>query len=70
MKAALVAGNQEYEDRFGYIFLVRAAGRSAEEMLGLLRERLGNDPAIELRVAAGQQAEITALRLQRLISGS
>ncbi|WP_322761632.1 allantoicase [Frankia sp. Cr2] len=70
LKAALVAGNQEYEDRFGYIFLVRAAGRSAEEMLGLLRQRLGNDPATELRVAAGQQAEITALRLQRLISGS
>ncbi|AEH08694.1 MULTISPECIES: allantoicase [Protofrankia] len=69
LKAALVAGNQEYEDRFGYIFLVRAAGRSAEEMLGLLRERLGNDPATELRVAAGQQAEITELRLRRLISG-
>jgi OHCU decarboxylase len=68
--AALAEGNAAYEDRFGYIFLVRAAGRSAGEMLTLLRERMGNDPATELRVAAGQQAEITALRLRKLISGA
>jgi OHCU decarboxylase len=63
-------GNETYEERFGYIFLIRAAGRSAEEILALLRERLGNEPARELRVAAGQQAEITAMRLHRLITGS
>lgn len=67
--AALASDNIVYEDRFGYVYLVRAAGRTAEEMLALLRERLGNDPEAELGVAAGQQAEITALRLGRLIGG-
>lgn len=70
IRAALAAGNADYEDRFGFIFLVRAAGRGAEEMLALLRERMGNDPATELRVAAGQQAEITELRLRHLITGA
>jgi len=70
VRAALAEGNAAYEDRFGYIFLVRAAGRSAEEMLELLRERLEHDAAQELRVAAGQQAEITAMRLHRLIIGA
>ncbi|MCK9893380.1 allantoicase [Frankia sp. AgB32] len=70
IRRAFAAGNEEYEERFGYIFLVRAAGRSAEEMLGLLQQRLANDPAEELRVAAGQQAEITALRIRHLITGA
>ncbi|MBX6391719.1 MAG: allantoicase [Frankia sp.] len=70
VRAAMAEGNAAYEERFGYIFLVRAAGRTAQEMLELLRERLNNDPETELRVAAGQQAEITAMRLHRLITGS
>jgi 2-oxo-4-hydroxy-4-carboxy-5-ureidoimidazoline decarboxylase len=60
---ALAAGNQEYEDRFGYIFIVCATGKSAAEMLASLRERLTNDPADEIRVAAREQSKITALRL-------
>ncbi len=56
-------GNVAYEERFGHVFLIRAAGRSAEEMLAALDERLGNDPATELEVAAEQQHEITRLRL-------
>jgi 2-oxo-4-hydroxy-4-carboxy-5-ureidoimidazoline decarboxylase len=60
---ALADGNRLYEQRFGYIFIVCASGRSAEEMLALLRARLGNDPTSEIRVAALEQAEITALRL-------
>ena len=60
---ALASGNQEYEARFGYIFIVCATGKSADEMLALLRERLTNDPADEIRLAAGEQAKITALRL-------
>ena len=63
---ALAAGNREYERRFGYIFIVCASGKSAEEMLGLLRERLPNPPDTEIRVAAGEQAKITELRLMRL----
>ena len=60
---ALAEGNRRYEETFGYIFIVCASGRSAEEMLAMLTARLGNDPAREIRVAAGEQAKITALRL-------
>jgi 2-oxo-4-hydroxy-4-carboxy-5-ureidoimidazoline decarboxylase len=60
---ALAALNRQYADKFGYIFIVRATGRSAEEMLTLLRERLQNSPRNELLIAAEQQAQITALRL-------
>jgi OHCU decarboxylase len=65
--AELAEGNRAYEERFGHVFLIRATGRSAEEMLAALRERLGNDPATELAVAAEQQRQITALRLERLL---
>jgi OHCU decarboxylase len=64
--AELADANRVYEERFGYIFIVRATGRTAEEMLALLRARLGNDPRTEIRVAAAQQAEITALRLDAI----
>jgi 2-oxo-4-hydroxy-4-carboxy-5-ureidoimidazoline decarboxylase len=59
----LASRNQEYEARFGYIFIVCATGKSADEMLALLRERLTNNAADEIRLAAGEQAKITALRL-------
>lgn len=65
--AALAAGNADYERRFGHVFLVCATGLGAEQMLGMLRERLGNDPETELRVAAGEQEKITALRLAKLV---
>lgn len=61
--SALADGNQAYEERFGYIFIVCASGLTADQMLEMLRQRLGNDPAVELRVAAEEQAKITALRL-------
>jgi OHCU decarboxylase len=62
----LAEGNRAYEDRFGHIYLVRAAGRSGQEMLALLRERLGNDAPTEQDVVRQQLAEITTLRLRRL----
>lgn len=62
---ALAEGNRAYEEKFGYIFIVCATGRSADEMLAILRERLNNDPQEELLVAAGEQAKITELRLWR-----
>ncbi|KEA61820.1 2-oxo-4-hydroxy-4-carboxy--5-ureidoimidazoline (OHCU) decarboxylase [Marinobacterium lacunae] len=65
---ALAAGNAEYERRFGFIFIVCATGKSAEEMLGLLNERLDNDLISELAVAAGEQAKITRLRLEKLFN--
>ena len=61
--AALAEANDAYEKRFGFIFIVCATGKTAEEMLQLLRDRLSNDRATELRVAAEEQAKITALRL-------
>ena len=61
---ALADGNTAYIDRFGFIFIVCATGKTAEEMLSLLRDRLSNDRASELRIAAEEQAKITALRLQ------
>ena len=60
----LRAANLEYERRFGYIFIVCASGKSAVEMLQLLRERLENDAQTELRHAAVEQRKITRLRLE------
>jgi OHCU decarboxylase len=68
VRERLAAANRAYEERFGHIFLVCAAGKSAEEMLGLLRERMRNDPETELRVAAGEQRKITRLRLEKLLA--
>lgn len=62
---ALAEGNRRYEERFGYIFIVCATGKSADEMLSLLRARLDNDPATEVRIAAAEQEKITAIRLSR-----
>lgn len=63
----LAAGNAAYEERFGRIYLVRAAGRTAEEILALLEERLENDPDAEIAVTAGQLREIALLRLEGLV---
>jgi 2-oxo-4-hydroxy-4-carboxy-5-ureidoimidazoline decarboxylase len=60
---ALAAENQAYVDKFGFIFIVCATGKNAEEMLARLRERLAHDRPTELRIAAEEQAKITALRL-------
>lgn len=67
-RAELARGNRAYEERFGHVFLICATGRSADEMLGELRRRLANDPATELRVAAAEQAQITRLRLEKLVT--
>jgi allantoinase len=62
----LAAGNAAYEAKFGHIFIVCATGKSAAEMLAILRSRLPNDPDIELHIAAAEQAKITRLRLEKL----
>ncbi|HEX7153029.1 MAG TPA: allantoicase [Thermoanaerobaculia bacterium] len=64
---ALDEGNRAYEERFGHVFLICATGRSADEMLASLRERMNNQADAELRVAAEEQRKITALRLQKLV---
>ena len=65
--SALAEANRAYLDRFGYIFIVCATGRPAEEMLALLRQRLQNDPDAELGVAAEEQRRIARLRLEKLL---
>jgi OHCU decarboxylase len=65
---ALAAGNQEYERRFGFIFIVCATGKSSAEMLAILNARLQNDLQAELSVAAGEQRKITQLRLEKLLN--
>jgi 2-oxo-4-hydroxy-4-carboxy-5-ureidoimidazoline decarboxylase len=65
-RRALGDANERYLRRFGHIFIVCATGKSAAEMLSLLEERFGNDPARELAIAAGEQARITRLRLEKL----
>jgi 2-oxo-4-hydroxy-4-carboxy-5-ureidoimidazoline decarboxylase len=60
---ALAEANREYQEKFSYIFIVCATGKSAEEMLAILRERVQNDPDDEIRIAAEEQARITEHRL-------
>lgn len=67
LKAGLADLNHEYENRFGFTYIVCASGRNGEEMVRLARERLANDPETELRIAAAEQAQIMKLRLQRLL---
>lgn len=63
---ALADENARYEAKFGHIFIVCATGLTAEQMLGRIRERMDNPPDAELRIAAGEQAKITRLRLLKL----
>lgn len=65
---ALAAGNRAYEEKFGRVFLIRAAGRSAPEILAALKERLANTPAQEDVIVAQQLREIALLRLEGVIS--
>ena len=65
-RRSLADANEQYLRRFGYIFIVCASGKSAAEMLALLEARLGNAPERELALAAGEQARITRLRLEKL----
>lgn len=69
-QAALADGNRAYEERFGHVFLIRAAGLGAEEVLASLRERLGHDPETEAAVVAEQLREIALLRLERVLTAS
>lgn len=68
VRAQLADRNREYENRFGYVYLVCATGRSAEELLAILVDRLSNDPATERRVMRSELAKINRLRLERLVS--
>jgi 5-hydroxyisourate hydrolase/2-oxo-4-hydroxy-4-carboxy-5-ureidoimidazoline decarboxylase len=66
--SALAEGNDAYFAKFGFIFIISASGKTADEMLAALRARLSNDAERELRIAAEQQLEITHLRLEKLMA--
>ena len=66
--AVLAEGNRLYEARFGHVFLISAAGRSAEDVVAAMRQRIENDPAEELQLAAEEQRKITRLRLKSMLS--
>ena len=65
--AALAAGNRAYEERFGYVFIVCATGKRADEMLAILESRMPNDARTELDAASAEQMKITHLRLDKLL---
>jgi OHCU decarboxylase len=64
----LAERNREYKDRFGFIFIVCASGKSSDEMLAILNSRIDNDPRTELRIAGEEQRKITRLRLEKLLN--
>jgi 2-oxo-4-hydroxy-4-carboxy-5-ureidoimidazoline decarboxylase len=65
---ALATGNADYEKKFGYIFIVCATGRSAGEMLDLLKGRMDNTPEEEILIAMEEQNKITRIRLEKLLA--
>jgi len=69
VKERLARGNRAYFEKFGYIYIVCATGKSAEAMLAILNQRLQNDAASELSIAAEQQRQITRIRLDKLLAG-
>jgi 2-oxo-4-hydroxy-4-carboxy-5-ureidoimidazoline decarboxylase len=69
VKIALAEGNREYEKKFGRIFIVCATGKSAAELLEILRRRLQNEARPELYEAAEQQRQITQIRLRKWFQG-
>ena len=68
VKTRMARGNRAYQEKFGYIYIVCATGKSADEMLALLEQRLQNEPVAELPIAAEQQRQITRLRLGKLLA--
>jgi len=66
----LAALNWTYEKKFGYIFIVCATGKTSDEMLAALRQRIENDAGTELSIAAAEQSKITELRLKKLVNKS
>jgi 2-oxo-4-hydroxy-4-carboxy-5-ureidoimidazoline decarboxylase len=69
VRKRLALGNRAYEARFGYIFIICATGKTADDMLASLEARLNHAPADELRIAAEEQRQITRLRLKKLLDG-
>lgn len=70
VREALATGNRAYEERFGHVYLLCATGRSADELLAVLQERLGNDAARERQVLREELRTINRIRLSSLVEGA
>ncbi|MDQ2667781.1 MAG: 2-oxo-4-hydroxy-4-carboxy-5-ureidoimidazoline decarboxylase [Gemmatimonadota bacterium] len=70
VRSALVEGNFQYERKFGFIFIISAAGRDADTILSALLARVENSPEEEMAIAVQEQRKITRLRLEKLIEES
>lgn len=68
-RAALLAGNAAYEERFGHVFLICATGLTGDQMLAALRQRLENDESSERVVASAELRKITLLRVRKALAG-
>ena len=64
----LLEYNEAYEQKFGFIFIVCATGKSAAEMLNMLKQRINNNYEDEIKIAATEQCKITAIRINKLLS--
>jgi 2-oxo-4-hydroxy-4-carboxy-5-ureidoimidazoline decarboxylase len=69
VRRRLAEGNRRYEDRFGHVFLIRAAGRDSADILAALEQRLTNAPDVERLVVGDQLREIAVLRLRGMVGG-
>lgn len=67
LRKEIAETNREYEDRFGYIYIVSAQGKTAAELLTIAKDRLRNNPETEIRVACEEQKKIIQLRLEKLL---
>jgi allantoicase len=68
--STLAGLNDDYEQKFGFIFIICATGKTSDDMLSALRERLQHDTEAELPIAAAEQSKITELRLKKLLTSS
>ena len=68
VREQLAQENRRYEEKFGHVFLIAAAGKSADEILAELATRMDNDPVTEAQVAAAEHRKIARTRLERMLS--
>lgn len=67
VKQQIAEGNRLYKEKFGYIFIINATGKTAREILASLQVRLQNNPETEIEIAMGEQIAITKIRLEKLL---
>lgn len=67
VQSELAEANRLYRERFGFIFIVCATGKSADEMLAICKARSGNSVTTEIQIAAEEQRKITEIRLTKLL---